>query len=95
MSKKSPRKHSVEFKAKVAIEAIRGDLSISQISSKYGVHSSQINRWKKRALDGLKSSFSQSHTQAQTEQQNIIDGLYKRIGELSCENDFLKKSAWD
>ena len=95
MSKKSPRKHSAELKAKVALEALRAELTISQISTKYAVHSTQINRWKSQALKTLKSSFSQERTQASTDQQSTIDDLYKRIGELSCENDFLKKSVWD
>lgn len=95
MGKKSPRKHSAEFKAKVALEAMRGELTINQLSTKYAVHATQINRWKSQALKSLKSSFNQEQVKAVTDQQTLIDELYKRIGELSCENDFLKKSVWD
>jgi len=95
MSKKQLRKHSPEFKAKVALESIRGELTMNQISTKYSVHSTQINRWKNQAMKTLKSAFTGKQLQAGVDQQSTIDGLYRRIGELTCENEFLKKSVWD
>ena len=95
MSKKSPRNYSAEFKAKVALEAIRAEKTIRQIATKYSIHATQINRWKSEALKELKSSFSKERKQIENDQQSLIDNLYQRIGELSCENDFLKKSVWD
>lgn len=93
MSKKK-HTYSAEFKAKVALDAIRGDLTINEISTKYGVHSTQINRWKQQALSCVKSGFTGKHEKAQKNDQKLIDDLYRQIGQLSCENDFLKKSIW-
>ena len=95
MSKKGLHNHSPEFKAKVALEAIRGELTINQISTKYSVHATQINRWKKQALKILKQSFSSKPQQEDAAQQKLIETLYRRIGELSLETEFLKKSVWD
>lgn len=94
MSKKKAKKYTAEFKAKVALEAIRGDLTINQISTKYGVHSTQINRWKNQALSSLKSAFTGKAEKEQLSEQELIDSLYRQIGQLSCENEFLKKSVW-
>ena len=95
MSKKKVRQHSAEFKAKVALEAIRGELTVNQISTKYGIHSTQIGRWKSQAMKTLKSAFTGKQQQLNADQQSTIDGLHQRIGELSCENEFLKKSVWN
>lgn len=95
MSKKKPRNHSAEFKAKVALEAVRGDLTINDISKKYGVHSTQINRWKQQALTGIKTSFNGKQQKAEVDNQKLTDDLYRQIGQLTCENEFLKKSVWD
>ncbi len=51
MSTKKPRNHTAEFKVKVALEAIRGDLTLNEVSKKYGVHATQINRWKQQKAD--------------------------------------------
>ena len=95
MSKKKPRSHSAEFKAKVALDAIRGDLTINEISTKYGVHATQINRWKQNALASVKSSFTGKQEKSEQSEKQLIDTLYRRIGELSCENECLKKSVWE
>ena len=94
MSKKKAKHYSAEFKAKVSLEAIRGDLTINEISAKYGVHSTQINRWKSQALLSLKSSFSSKQEKATQQDQQKVDNLHRQIGELVCENEFLKKSVW-
>jgi len=94
MGTKKPKSYTVEYKAKVALEAIRGDLTMSEISSKFGVHSTQINRWKQQALSAIKSGFTGKHEKADQDQQKLQDDLYRQIGQLTCENDFLKKSVW-
>ena len=94
MSTKKKRNYTAEFKAKVALCAMKGDITINEVSSKYGVHSTQINRWKNQALGSLKTSFSAKQEKAEQNEQQLIDTLYKKIGELSCENEFLKKSVW-
>lgn len=95
MSAKRTGKHTAEFKAKIALEAIRGDLTINEISKKYGVPATQINRWKQQALAGVKTSFNGKQERADIAQQKLTEDLYRKIGELSCENEFLKKSVWE
>lgn len=91
MSKKQIKNYAAEFKAKVALDAIRGDLTINEISTKYGVHSTQIHRWKQQALSCIKGGFSEKQAKAEQGNQKLVDDLYRQIGQLTCENDFLKK----
>jgi transposase len=95
MHSKKQKNYTLEFKAKVALEAIRSDLTINEISKKYSVHSTQINRWKQQALLSIKTGFNEKQEKANQSIQKTIDDLYRQIGQLTCENDFLKKSAWD
>lgn len=95
MSKKKAKVYTAEFKAKVALEAIRGDLTINELSSKYGIHSTQINRWKSQALACIKTGFTGKQEKAHQSDRKLIDELYRQIGQLTCENDFLKKSVWE
>lgn len=95
MSKGKQKRYNSEYKAKVALEAIRGDLTINEISSKYGVHATQITRWKSQALSMLKASFTGKHEKASQSNDRLIDDLYRQIGQLTCENEFLKKSVWE
>lgn len=94
MPAKKNKSYTAEFKAKVALDAIKGDLTINEISSKYGVHSTQINRWKQQALVSLKACFNGKQEKASLDSQQQMDKLYQQIGQLTCENDFLKKSVW-
>ena len=70
MPAKKNKSYTAEFKAKVTLDAIKGDLTINEISSKYGVHSTQINRWKQQALSSLKTCFNGK--QLKTPQKNIF-----------------------
>jgi transposase len=94
MATKKIKTYTAEFKAKVSLDAIRGDLTINEISTKYGVHSTQITRWKQQALASLKTCFTGKQEKAQADDQQQFDKLYQQIGQLTCENDFLKKSVW-
>jgi transposase len=95
MSKKKAKSYTAEFKAKVALDTIRGDLTINEISTKYSVHSTQINRWKQEALSSIKTSFTGKGQKADICEQKLIDDLYRQIGQLTCENEFLKKRVWE
>lgn len=95
MGNKKARNHTAEFKAKVALDAIRADSTVNEISSRYGVHSTQIHRWKSQALSSIKMAFSGKLEKTEQGNQKLIDDLYRQIGQLSCENDFLKKSVWE
>lgn len=95
MSQQKQRNHTAEFKAKVALEALRSDLTINEISKKYSVHATQINRWKQQALISIKTGFNGKQQKTEMDHQRLTDDLYRQIGQLSCENGFLKKSVWE
>lgn len=87
------KKYSADFKFKVAIEVIRGMKTQSEITSEYGVHISQIQRWKQQALEAIKNNFSQRRQLIDKSQEVLIESLYKQIGQLSVENGWLKKKS--
>ena len=84
--------HPLQTKVKVAIEAIKGEKTISEMTSKYGIHTTQINNWKKQALEQIPNAFSRKRKKQKESQQKLIDELYRQIGQLKVENDFLKKN---
>jgi transposase-like protein len=84
------RKFSNEFKAKVALAAIKGDRTMAELSSEYGVHGNMINRWKKDVLEQLPSFFGNTNGH-DSDKDQLIENLYKQIGKLSVHNDWLKK----
>ena len=84
---------SSEIKAKVALDAIKGELTVNEISSNYGVHSSQITSWKKQAMDELKLVFFDKRGKKNKLNEQLIEELYKQIGQLKVELDWLKKKS--
>jgi len=91
MSKKR-RNHEPSFKAKVALAAIRGDKTISEIASQFGVHPNQVSSWKKIALDNLESLFAGNHAAFSDHHDEEIKNLHAKIGELTVERDFLSNA---
>jgi transposase-like protein len=89
----SPRKHSNDFKVRVALEAIKGQKTINEISSEYGVHPTQIAEWKKRVLDELPNIFAHPGSERAKSDEALIASLYQQIGQLTVEVEFLKKKA--
>ena len=87
------KKHDAAFKARVALEAIKGEKTIAQIASEYGVHPNQIGQWKKRLLKDLPSIFSDRRKREGKEVQAEKDELYRQIGQLKVELDWLKKKS--
>jgi transposase len=87
------KSHPPSLKAKVAIEAIKGHKTTAQIAQMFGVHPTQVGGWKRQALAGLPEIFSngREHLRQQTDAEK--DELYKQIGQLKVELDFLKKRA--
>lgn len=88
------KKFDWEYKARVALEAIRGNKSIAEISSEYKVHSTQIAAWKHRALVGIKDFFARGVKPMAESHEEELAGLYAQIGKLKVENDFLKKTVY-
>jgi len=84
--------HPLQTKVKVALEAIKGEKTTSEITSKYGIHTTQVNTWKKQALEQIPNAFSRKRKKQKEDQQKLVDELYRQIGQLKVENDFLKKN---
>src|SRR6266567_5837317 len=90
--KRTRKKHNAAFKAKVALAAIRGDRTIAELAGEYGVHPNQIYNWKKQLLDGAASVFEGGGTAAEGAASEVqVDVLYRQIGQLKVENDFLAR----
>ena len=85
------RKFESGLKAKIALEAFRGEKTLSQISSEYGVHPNQISKWKKELLKKVTTIFGSTNGSPDKGQQELIEKLCRNIGELKVENDWLKK----
>ena len=86
------KRYSAEFKAKVALEAIRGELTVAQLVAKHGVHQTLINGWKKQATEGLAGVFSGRAEAAETGRAVEVEKLHAKIGQLVVERDFLRKA---
>jgi len=88
---KNRRNHSSNFKAKVALEAIKGELTVAEISQKYEVHPTQIAKWKKEVLENITGIFDGKIVSSQVRDDKEKDELYKQIGKLQVQVDFLER----
>ena len=87
------KRHSAEFKARVALEAIRGELTVAQLVSKHGVHQTLINAWKRQAIEGMTGVFSGRSEAAEAAREGELEKLHAKIGQLVVERDFLRKAS--
>lgn len=86
------KRYDKEFKAKVAVEALRGEKTIQEIAIAYGVHPNLVAAWKKQLLEGVDELFEKTGRDKDAEaSERKQDELYKQIGQLQVENEFLKK----
>jgi transposase len=85
------KQYNAQFKAKVALEAIRGEQTVAQLAAQYNLHPTVINNWKRQLLEGASDVFESEKQQNQPDSnsQNQIDELYRQIGQLKVERDFL------
>jgi transposase len=90
-SKKSRRKFTLEFKAKVVLEALKERSAIEELARKYDLHPTQINTWKREAVANMAAVFSGDKAEVAVEKEQQTEKLYAQIGQLKVENDFLKK----
>ncbi|MDQ6976260.1 MAG: transposase [Mariprofundaceae bacterium] len=85
------KQYSKSEKARIAIEAIKGQKTAAELSSEYGVHGTQINKWKKLLLDNAVELFNQKPDNSEQQHIEECDRLYKKVGQLQIEVDWLKK----
>jgi putative transposase len=91
---KTPRKqYSAEFKARVALEALKGLKTVNELASTYGVHPTQIAHWKHRLQREMSEIFSARRAKRAQDQEELHAQLYQQIGQLKVELDWVKKKA--
>ena len=87
------RSFSSEMKARIALEAIKGQKTIQEIASHYGVHPNQVTNWKRQAIDGTPALFVDRRSQPDMSESALKAELYQQIGQLQVEVDWLKKKS--
>ena len=87
------RKHSPAFKAKVALEALKGQETVAQLAARYEVHPGQIQAWKKALTEGASGVFSNGNDQQSKKDATLVALLYQEIGRLKVERDFLAERS--
>jgi putative transposase len=91
--KKQRKSYTAAFKAKVALEAIKGQRTTNEIASAYEVHPNQVTQWKKQAVSQLSEIFSNGRARADGAEEELRNQLYQQIGQLKVELDWLKKKS--
>jgi len=90
---KKRKSYSKEFKARVALDAIKGQKTVSELASEYGIHTNQIGQWKKNLLDGAAELFARGRDHGAEAHEAERDRLYQQIGKLQVEVEWLKKTV--
>ena len=90
--KEHRRKHSPSFKARVALEALKGEETVAQLASRFDVHPNQVHKWKKELADGAAGIFGNRSGQKKSDNRQLVAKLYQQIGQLKVERDFLENT---
>ena len=90
--KQNRRKHSPSFKARVALEALKGEETIAELANRFEVHPSQIRKWKNSLTEDAASIFGSDQVQKKKDEANLVARLYQQIGQLKVERDFLESA---
>jgi len=93
MTTRKRRQFTAEFKARVAIEAIKGQKTVQEIAAHYEVHPNMVTTWKRQALAELPQVFSDQRSRAAESDEALKDALYQQIGKLQVQLDWLKKKS--
>ena len=88
------RRFSAALKARVALEALKGQRTLAELAGEHQVHPSQITAWKKQLLSAAPDIFGERQGQERQQQEELVAQLYQQIGQLKVEVDFLKKKLW-
>ena len=91
--KTTRKRYSADFKAKVALEAIRGDLTLAELATKHGIHHTMIAAWKRQAVEGMAGTFSGASDAARAASEAEVEKLHAKIGQLVVERDFLARAS--
>jgi transposase-like protein len=94
MEKKIRRQHTTEFKIQVVMALLKQDKTVSQVCSEFKIHPTQAKKWKEKVMAGMKSSLSEGGSSSKTTDEDaahLTDELYRQIGQLKVELDWLKK----
>lgn len=91
MDKVLRRNHTPDFKTQVVLAILKGDKTRSEVGSQFGIHPTQVDKWKLKVLSGLPTLFTEGKNDLIKERDNLIEELYKQIGQLKVELDWLKK----
>ena len=87
------KRYEAGFKAKVALEAIKGEVTVAELAGRYQVHPNQITQWKKKLLEELPSLFTEGKSKGESDSEGLIRMLYEQIGQLKVELEWLKKKS--
>ena len=92
MGKGKRKRYAAEFKAKVALEAMKGEETLAQLASRFEVHPNLIAQWKRHAMESMVDVFSKKNSSAIKDHEGTIKDLHAKIGQLTVERDFLAKA---
>ena len=92
MSKRNRKRYSAEFKAKVALAALKEDATLSEIAARFEIHPNMVGLWKRQAVEGVSSLFTGKANRHDVSQETRIKELHEKIGQLTVERDFLARA---
>ena len=93
MGKVTRKRYTAAFKAKVALEAIKGEQTLTELAAKHGIHHTLIATWKRQAIEGMASTFSGKAEAVAATSEAELAKLHAKIGQLVVERDFLAKAS--
>ena len=91
--KRQRKQHSADLKAKIAVEAVKGQRTIQEIASHYSIHPSQVTQWKKQLVEGASEIFTHGREHHAEAGEELKAELYQQVGKLQVELDWLKKKS--